>query len=113
MNLRKQVREIAITFALVVAMTLTIGQLFIWRADAEPTRPITAIAGHVCAELDANPTVATLNAIIDALFDAGNTIEQENEIMRQAMQEVCPEYKPLAIESARQARLNQVPLQYS
>jgi len=113
MNICKQIQQIAITFALVVAITLTIGQLLIWRAGAEPTRPITAIAGHVCAELDANPTVATFNAIIDALFAVGNTEEQENEIMRQAMQEVCPEYKPLALESTRQAYLNQIPMQYS
>jgi hypothetical protein len=115
MNLRKQIRQIAITFALVAAMTLTIGQLFIWRAGAEPgrERPISAIAGHVCAELDASPTVATLNAIVTALFAAGNTEEQEAEIMRMAMQEVCPEYKPLAMEAVRQAVINQVPMQYT
>lgn len=73
-------------------------------AKADPaTKPMTVVAEHICTELDANPTVAQLNMIVDALFAAGNTTQQENDVMFWAMHVTCPEYKYLAVEAARQA----------
>jgi hypothetical protein len=81
------------------------GIMYAANAGADPgdPKPIGEVAVHVCERLDANPTVAEFNSIVAELFAVGNTEEQENEVMWQAMNIYCPEYKPLAYASLRDA----------
>lgn len=66
---------------------------------AQADTPIPIIARHVCEEIAENPTPGTVTMVVMQLYSAGNTDEQEKEIMGYAMNYTCPEYKPLAIQA--------------
>lgn len=89
----------------VVALLVFFGALlaatFIYTpvAQAEPST-VAGVAGHVCSEISINPTPDTVSRIVVELFAAGNTEEQENQVMWYAMNKICPQYKPLAIQAA-------------
>lgn len=71
------------------------------RSHADPgTSTIEKVARHICYELDQNPTEGNLISIVNALYDAGNTESQENDVMHYAMNVECPEYYPLAVQTA-------------
>ena len=57
------------------------------------------VARQVCIQLDASPTVPTMISIVNSLL---NTYQEadENKIMFAAMNQVCPEYKPIAVQAA-------------
>lgn len=58
---------------------------------------VDQVATHVCADLRENPSVSNLLDIVQALYEAGNTEEQENNVMYRAMNVICPEYRPIAL----------------
>lgn len=57
-------------------------------------------ARWVCNQIALNPTPKTVEDIVIQLYAAGNTQDQEQQVMYYAMNITCPEYQPLAIQAA-------------
>lgn len=93
-----------VKIAIAVGVTLIALAVQPATAKAEPDT-VSDVAQHVCQILRAAPTVTTFNSIVQALFDVGNTLEQENEVMAYAMQIACPEQQSLARSAVDQATM--------
>ena len=90
----KAFKEIGGSALIVFSM---VGSLFcIHEVATANADTVGQVAHEVCMRLYAEPTVDNMQAIVDEML-IRYTEESENEIMHMAMQDVCPEFKPLAI----------------
>lgn len=90
----------------IVALLFCAFKMATANADPDTHYPIEAVAHDVCARLYEAPTVANFNNVVQSLWDAGNTTEQENAVMAYAMNTACPGLRQLAEAALNDALLH-------
>lgn len=94
-------RRTRLLLAGMAASAAFVGGPIVAEAHADPMDTVGVQAAIVCADLDANPTVAQIlwerNRLLATYIES-----DENAVMHYAMNTMCPEYRYLAYAALRQ-----------